>query len=327
MGIAWSGGHKFATIDSSSASSLIAGIYDLLTDRGWFNTPIAGGYIFSAESPQGLFFKLKVWDNGVTDVGVGCISLQCISLDDSKHGLEHLLNYGVGVKIHYALAHKCQFFIAVPDFQEHILFDPFRLPFFSHWISFACGIPHIPAPLSAECAPDGFSGEVVSLVWWASSSGGNEFGATANFRNELVCGPMWDVAWNDTQMFPQLGDSPTRSQDGRNGGEGLRLLWLSDSGGSNPFAEIKIKLYKRGPLYLDAIVAWQAQMRGQMWDAFIITDAFERDTIQRFIEGYKEDMVTPIYSYWWVWSSDFFGSLLLLKGDLVAGAGAGNYAY
>jgi len=329
MAIAWSSGHKFVVIDSSTSLLFRQGIHDLLTSCGWSAVATTDGYYFSAESPQGLFFKLHVWDRGVVDGFEPCLSLQVMSEDESLVGMEHLLMYGPdSIGTHYAIAGKCQFFIAIPAFREALG----GLPVFAHTLSFQCGIPHIPAPSNVQCNPDGTLPDVVSMAWWACSSGGSLFTPQPDFRNNFVCATRWDLCWNGVLMFPQGGDTESRFADGRNGGAGLRLMWMSDSGGANPFAEVPPRLYGiHDPLYLDAVVAWQHVMRAQIWDAFVITKTLERDTVQRFEEGKQPDGITPIYSYWRVWGGppgiNPFGSLLLLDGQQVDDKNLSDYVY
>lgn len=119
MGVALTGSNpKRVTFPVATRADLVNGIQAALLATGWtLDSTVTGGYVLKGTSPQSLWVKLKVWDNGLSSGGVQQASLQFSS--PSGTGLERPLAVASGYT-YSVWSNCCSAFISRPSIRWDI---------------------------------------------------------------------------------------------------------------------------------------------------------------------------------------------------------------
>lgn len=113
MGVALTNSNpKRVIFNVNTRADLVNGIQAALLATGWtLDSTVTGGYILKGTSPQSLWVKLKVWDDGLTSGGVQQASLQFSGA--SGTGLERRLAVASGYS-YSVWSNCCSAFISRP---------------------------------------------------------------------------------------------------------------------------------------------------------------------------------------------------------------------
>lgn len=113
MGVALTGSHpKRVTFPVTTRADLVNGIQSALLATGWtLDSTVTGGYVLKGTSPQSLWVKLKVWDNGAVQGPALQASLQFSSTGGA--GIERHLIAAAGYT-YSVWSNSCSVFISRP---------------------------------------------------------------------------------------------------------------------------------------------------------------------------------------------------------------------
>lgn len=247
----------------------------ILLSVGWthFST-VTGGYVYllRSPSPQALPALCMVADQGHT-LGVfnyPTVSIQFQSYVDPAHagGWRHDLIYGqadfaaLGYQV---VAGCCQLWISLPGITSQQVGSVST----AFGYSFAGGIPSLPPDVATECTADPKAHGVVTELWWNCGSGYHTSGINRNFRSGRYCRESWSICQNAVITAGTLSD------DAYSGS--LRLFPVTGTENADYSYAVmpRILKYKTGgggaPLSFDALVGWNYQIQGQLWDAFCMS--------------------------------------------------------
>ncbi len=252
MGVRYSGSTiVFRDIAAPNFTTFLSELTSALTAAGWTSTVVTGGRMFRCVSPVDLLVaKLKV-----TDAGAPVAHFQQFSDDELQAGFVHDMGYG-GSRVYKIWANACQCFLAVPDFGS------------VQAGTFACGIPALPpgTPTDPSCGaePVDFT---ITRQWWNCGNGDQTFNPSENFRWTRFCFQAYSTLINDTLFVSPL----TQPRDYFSGELNLLPFTPSNNIDVPVFYPLVKKYAQSDGLRIDCLVAWDWVIRGQMWDAFIIS--------------------------------------------------------
>lgn len=307
-------------IRADSSAHMIADIDACLVQAGWIHTAITGGWEYQAESPDGLQMALLLQQ--VPADGSDYIRFTPTSADGSRVGLYQKIECNVATTTSYwqIWANICSMFLAPMD-------DSLT----GSGISFACGIPAIVTPGTGPCTA-GVTVPTVTELWWSCGSGTDAFSGAADFFASRYASGAFNFSYNGvlysatSNFFYNPGSDPgtlqllpvcsTSNVDFLIGAPAQSLKWSNGT-----------------PLRTDALLAFNYQIRGQLWDAFLMNDqAPGIDEPFNYSETAADG--TPLATSWIGWNYGNPGGaggggtwlatlyLLTVRNGLI-----GNYAY
>ncbi len=302
------------TARADSAAHFVADLDALVTSAGWTTkTTVTGGFRYTLTSPQGFACKVLVQtaadyliDNPLADLYTGALSVvvQFMSSDETRKSFPHqLLAHNAGIWSHLqVIVGICQLFISLPGSAG------------GGWSSVAGGIPSRPndtGPCNA-----GLGAVTVTEIWW--SCGGSQF--AYDFRTSANCYADSTTSFNGvTATVPD--DNTIAPFSGY-----LCLFPLTPVDTySIPVQYPAITYSAHTPLCIDAFIGWDWAIKGQLWDAFLQTNAQTLDSVDSFSDIDTDGNTVLISAH--CWYSDFYSSLRLILGNPTADIGPGNVAY
>ena len=311
-----------ASIRTDTSAHFRSDLETALLAAGWAKArTLTDGAVYECVTPDVhvLRARLLVQDKGTSGLAGHYMIFQGRTQDESGVGQEHTVVYGNGVVSAYqAIIGKCQIFLSVPGTAHSVYLG-------DQSSQFAFGVPSIPPSLEAgtPCAQDADAPPITD-IWWANGDGNLPFKQCANFRTSPRCFGCFDYSVNGavTSITPgSFTEDPSQGM--------LTLLYLTPTNNidvSTYVAQPVIKYSTLAPLNIDALIGWQWQIRGQVWDAFQRTRAEPLDATQSY-----EDLDTngaTINLTCKVWMSSFYTSLLLMiVSPAPSSSGSWNVAY
>ena len=328
MAIAYSNGPVLYTksIRCDTSANLRADLDAALTSVNWARVAVTNGFKYTITSPQGLQSKVLIQDQGT-----GYVIIQFLSMDETKQGLAHSIQYAATyASIGYELvANQCQMFLALNGVADLVI--PTGGGANQRYYSIAGGIPYVanPAP-GTECALSGGTNAAVSQIFWSSSE--------AAFNADIRTG------WCPTSSFSYLLNSTLYSQAPviDNAGPAtpytgnLQIFPFTPTRdiGSGYYAPSVARVERWGtlsPLYVDAFIGWGFAIQGQIWDAFQATADQTLESI--LISTETAPNGATVRARWLSWNhymtgagtGTYYGTLYLLTGKPFVQRN--NYAY
>lgn len=322
MAIAYS--HRFifhGTIQADTSANFRADTDTALLAAGWtIIRSITDGKVYeSSPAPSsGLAMRLIVQDRGTGGFAGPYIIFQPMSVSEASVGIAHTIVYGNGNIPHYQTIAGCsQFWISVPNAVNPPITG-------DHSSSFACGVPCLPpgtlvAP-SPECSAVGVAPGVFTDIWWANGPGNDAFFYRQDFRSGPRCYGCFEYSVNN--VITIVNPSSGVDQSPQQGMLGLFFLSSTYNIDGTGASQAQVITYNIGaPLYIDSLMGWLWQIRGQLWDSFQQTNAQTLDQISVFTD--TDIYGRPFQLSAQAWSSSYYSSLRLLT----ANPGGGEFAY
>lgn len=344
----------YSTFTISSSAGLRAALHTTLVEAGWTTfSAITDGILYTVNSPQGLFAKVKIFDDGYDHSLMGrSVIVQFLTQDESGEGYAHRIGYE-GERTYNVWANQCQIFINRPGLNDHNVGD-----YATNGFQWMCGgVPW--APRIAFMPPDcvtGYEGDDVAEAFWSCGSGDNGAGSAPGFRRGYRAEGFWDSSDAGVgQAFSvsvngNTWRSSTTPVDGTsNARSSLRLVPPTPTGNFDHswMTAPRSRDWLERPLYSDPLLAWgtdvknTGRIRGQIWDAVLAPDHTSHALDEQFMVesvnpenggtvgmevlkwGHYLDPLAPEAA-----RGSYYCSLLLRIGTPVTtGAGLGNYVY
>ncbi len=303
------------TMRADTAAHMVADLDGLVTLAGWtVKTAVTGGFRYTLTSPQGFQCKVLVQDDVnyhadwpavvlyPSDFG---LVVQFMNFDETVKGFPHqLIPSRLGPRYTgpmQVIVGICQLFISVPGSTIT-------------WGSVAGGIPSRPndtGPCNA-----GLGTVTVTDIWW--SCGGSQF--AFDFRISANCYACSTYYLNGVAVIA-ADNNNVRPYDGL-----LCLFPLAPVDTYTiPVQYPAITYSAHTPLCSDAFIGWGWTIKGQLWDAFLQTNAQTLDSVGSFSDTDTDGNTVLISAQ--CWYSDFYSSLRLIYGNPTADIGPGNVAF
>jgi hypothetical protein len=302
------------TARADSVANLIADLDTLVTAAGWTTrSTVTGGFMYTLTSPQGFACKVRIIDAAdyeiPGDMYTGpSVVVQFMDSSEARKSFPHQLmahNFGNWPEFQ-VICGICQLFISVPGH------TPGEIGY--GWSSVAGGIPSRPndtGPCNA-----GLGAVTVTEIWW--SCGGSQF--AYDFRTSANCYGDSTYSFNGTTVTVP-DDNRVAPYDGD-----LCLFPLTPVDTYTiPVQYPAITYSSHNPLCIDAFIGWGYRIRGQLWDAFLQTNAQGIDTLGSFSDTDTDGKPVRINAQ--CWYSDFYSSLRLIYGSPTDAGSGGNVAY
>ncbi len=306
-----------STTRADTAAHMIADLHAILTTAGWTTvSSVTGGHKYTITSPQGFQAKLLIQDDinykvdypgpGATLYNFRSMVFQFWDSTFTIPGFPHQVKADGTFSGTQVIAGICQVFLSVPG---HTANETSY-----HWSSVAGGIPSRPndtGPCNA-----GIGAVTVTDIWW--SCGGSQF--PFDFRVQANCYACMTYYFNGTAVIA-VDNNNVRPYDGL-----LCLFPLAPVDTYTIPVEFPAITYSaHTPLCIDAFLGWEWAIKGQLWDAFLQTNAQVLDSIGSFSDIDTDGNTVSISAQ--CWYSDFYSSLRLIFGNPTADIGPGNVAY
>jgi hypothetical protein len=323
---------RFTKARCDTSAHLRADLDTILLSVGWTHVrSVTNGFVYALMSPppQSLSAKCLIQDQGKT-FGVQnypVIQIQMMSFTHEVAGASHPIIYGVSQlsAIGYqVLAGCCQLWISLPGYTASAPATGAT----AH--NMACGIPSLPPDVATECSADLSTKPPITDLWW---SGG---GSIDGFRNGRFCVIGYSFSINEVVTLP-----PPTNQDAYSGS--LRIFPVTGTENTDYSAHIDPRTIKYNPagpntgnpIFFDALIGWNYQIQGQIWDAFVMSRDMPMDAT--YISTELDTNGKPYTAKWINYMGDtmsnstfgggssWFASLYLLVAS--PPGGAGNVAY
>lgn len=325
-------------VTGTVASSFLADLDLLLRRANWGSTPITDGYEYTIVTPQALTATLRIWDPHETDQGVPYVYLQF-----QPDGIRHRIGFN-STRSYRVWANCCQIFLAVPGVTG-------RLPY---WNTVAGGIPYTPnvaENMGSACEAAFGQGNYVTDIWWSCGSGDSSAYAACSFRNELNNWSYPGSQWYTTPSNGYMSQSTHYNGTLQASTDGilyppetqLRCLSLQNAGflpWHNLYDSPHTYFVSGRPLLLEPYLAWGnpiPKLRGQIWDAMVVTKSYSVDQVIDFGALLGEPLFDRIHWRQWTASNsdnspttnygDWFGTLFLLLEPPPTPGSLANIAY
>lgn len=308
----------FSLPRADNSADLRADIHSLLIAAGWqVTSTLTEGYIYNCTSPQGFQLGLLVQDgpsfSGVYDSSFVIFQLQ--SFDGTLTGYQNALRVGPTWGPLQAIAGICYLWVSTTSTAGSIT------------RSFACAVPYV-QDTEGPCSVT--SKVTLSQIAWAcggSTNGISFFGHTiTDFRFGPNAFAGASYLYNTTMTIWTPDNSSIDTTAGM-----LCLLTLMPlhnfttdaEWNQSPVTIMSETETFHDPIPIDALVAWNGQIQGQLYDAFIKTGP---GTLDQVITSYDTDANgNPIAVISMTWHTAQFSQLQLV---LTPGnEGVGNIAY
>lgn len=313
MPVAYSGKRIiFESLRGTSPTDMIDDLAILLPLVGWelVRTVTGGGRVYALTSPDIAHYQARVLlqddlsykiDHPTADLyNFRSMVVQMMNVDESVRGFYHQVKTNNTFPSFQAVLGRCQCFISVPGEAN------------GAWSSVALGIPAIPI-LSGPCV-EGLTPPDLTDIWW--SCGGTQY--PFSFREQAYCYACSTYYINGVvTTAPDLNNIlPLAGM--------LKLLPLAapNALAVNQIAWPAITYSTHNPLVIDAFVSWEWKIRGQLWDAFLLTAASTLDALGSYTDEFNGSFFNVRAT---TWHSHFYSSLMLIYE--VTGLGSGNVAY
>lgn len=259
-------------------------------------------YQTAAAPVSGLKMRLLVQDQGTGSIAGSWIILQAMTADELGVGIAHTILVAGNYTQYQTIVGCCQMFLSASAAAGPVIGD--------QSYSFACGVPSLPPNTPTSVCLVGIAGPpVVTDIWWACGPGNQAFFACPDWRLAPRCFGCFDYSLNGsvTSVLAPSG----ANQDPSQGMLGLFYLCATANTDYATYVPVPVTTYLIGtPLYLDAIMGWQWQIRGQLWDAFQQSNEQLRDNISTFVDTdvYGREFSFPAQA----WMVSYYSSLRLL---------------
>lgn len=327
MGIAFTTGPVYyETLDSSTSASFRADIGKWLVNAGWSGPEVSGSAnIYEFTTLQMMKGKLKIWDDGTMVGSANVINLQILNDAESALGIIHHLAYGsVMSSFTYKINVSSTWcFITLLGIDGNI-------GFLSSY-SFSCGGLFLPQDLAGQCASP--TPNTITEIIWSEGSGDNTQVAF-NFRNAashtdihgISAAPaVYSFIVNGVAFLSSGG-----TLDQHYGVMQYYTLLGTYNGTFNPQYPQSTIYGTTLPLFIDALMGWEGQIQGQLYDAMVATAALNLDQTFSTMEPdfNSNDNLVP----WISWNRPDFSSLILRNGPEIpvvspSAPWEGGYAY
>jgi hypothetical protein len=313
MPVAYSGKRIiFDAIRGTSPADMIEDLAIRLPLVGWqvVRDVTGGGKVYEITSLQPALYKARVLiqddlsykiDNPTSDLyNFRSVVWQFMNQAEDALGFPHQVKTNNTFPTFQGLFGRCQGFLSVPGEAN------------GAWSSVGGGIPYVPI-VGGVCS-EGLTPPTIGNIWW--SCGGSQF--PFSFREQSDCYACMSYCLNDAVVVA-ADNNNIRPLDGL-----LRVLPLT---ATNTISHNQIpwptRIYNtNNPLVIDAFVSWEWKIRGQLWDAFLLTAAGTLDSLTSYTDEYAGNFFNVRAT---TWHAQFYSSLMLIYE--VTGLGSGNVAY
>jgi len=299
------------SLRADTAAHTIADLHAILLLAGWqVNRALTGGWVYDVTSPQITHYACRVLvqdninyklDNPSADLyNFPSVVIKFYNVAETISSFDHQLRTNGDYPSLQCIAGRCQLFIS--------LVGSIGLS----WSSFAGGIPFVPI-YEGSCT-EGLTPPAITDLWW--TNGGSQFGF--DWRTQFDCYACMSYYLNGVVVIAP--DNNTIAPD--SGFLALVPLIATNVFSHNQIPWPSITYSSHKPLVIDALVVWDWQIHGQLWDAFLLTAAGGLDVLHTYTDEYVGASFNVSTQ---VWHSNTYSSLVLILE--VLSQGAGNVAY
>lgn len=276
-----------------------------LLASGWLIArSVTNGKVYETQGAphSALKMRLLVQDQG-TGSGAGqWIIFQPMTADELGAGIAHTILVAGNYSQYQAIVGCCQLFLSVSAAVGPVIGD--------QSYAFACGVPSLPLNTpTAVCLVGIPPPGVVTDIWWACGPGNQAFFACPDWRTQPRCFGCFDYSYNGAVI--SVNSSSGANQDPAQGMLGLFYLCATANTDYPTYVGVQGTTYgAETPLYIDAIMGWLWQIRGQLWDAFQQTNQQVLDNIATY---YDTDIYNRQFSFpAQAWMVSYYCTLRLL---------------